>query len=163
MALRDMVARLVMEVPVVPGSYAKTLINEALTMIYDEQMWSWQLKENGWLTPGLLFPAGPGTSVGTIAAVPYTNTLVGDANASQVWQAYIANNNLPLFTQLQIRSPFYSLYNIIAVTQTGGGYGEGGYGEGGYGEGELGLTLTLDRPWMEPGGPNLSYMIYQAY
>lgn len=142
----DMIQRMLIEVPGVTSSQAKTLLNDALGLIYDSQYWSWQIKENGWLTPGLLFPSGPGTSTGTITAVPYTPTVTGNAVSSAAWAAYIAGANLPLFTQLQIRSPYYSLYNIISVNQSN----------------PSAIVLTLDRPWMEPGGV-LSYMIYQAY
>jgi hypothetical protein len=113
------------------------------------QMWSFQLQTSGWLTPGLLFPVGSGTSAGTITPTPYTPTVVGDAVASAQWAAYIAGpTNLPLFTQLQIRSPYYSLYNIISYQLNTPSAGL--------------VTLTLDRPWMEPGGTQ-GYMIYQAY
>src|SRR5580704_5364258 len=105
-----MVMRLIMEVPGLSSAYSKTLINEALGLVYDSNLWSWQLKTDGFLTPGLLFPGGSGTSLGTIMATPYTNTIVGDAISSAAWQAYITNSNRPLFTELQIRSPYYSLY-----------------------------------------------------
>lgn len=147
MSFNSMIQRMILEVPGVVSSYARTLINESLGLIYDSQMWSWQLQTSGWLTPGLLFPAGPGTSVGTITTTPYQNTVVGDATASAQWLAYITAASLPLFTQLQIRSPYYSLYSIVAVNATN----------------PAAIVLTLDRPWMEPGGTAQSYMIYQAY
>ena len=142
-----MVQRMILEVPGVVSSYAKTLLNEALGLIYDSQMWSWQLQTAGWLTPGLLFPTGPGTSAGTITVTPYQPTIIGDAVSSAAWLGYITGGNLPLFTQLQIRSPYYSLYNIISVNLAN----------------PTAIALTLDRPWMEPGGSAMSYMIYQAY
>src|ERR1700690_929031 len=142
-----MVQRLILEVPILPSAYGKTLINEALGQIYDQQMWSFQLKESGWLTPGLLFPVGPGNSAGTITTVPYTNTVTGNAAASASWLAYLTAGALPLFTQLQIRSPYYSLYNIVSVNQSN----------------PAAIVLTLDRPWMEPGGVGQTYMMYQAY
>jgi hypothetical protein len=161
-----MVQRMVLEVPGTPSSYAKTLINEALGIIYDSQMWSWQLKESGWLTPGLLFPTGPGNSAGTVTFIPYSNQVVGDAVATAAWLAYTNAGSMPLFTQLQIRSPFYSLYNIVGfvIPNGSGGYNTGGYNIGPYGGGGGGSgVLTLDRPWMEPGGAGQGYMIYQAY
>ena len=142
-----MVQRMILEVPGVVSSYAKTLLNEALGLIYDSQMWSWQLQTAGWLTPGLLFPTGPGISAGTITVTPYQPTIIGDAVSSAAWLGYITGGNLSLFTQLQIRSPYYSLYNIISVNLAN----------------PTAIALTLDRPWMEPGGLAMSYMIYQAY
>jgi hypothetical protein len=147
MSLNSMVQRMILEVPGVVSSYAKTLLNESLGIIYDSQMWSFQLQTAGWLTPGLLFPAGPGNSVGTITTTPYQNTVVGNAAASAQWLPYIMASNLPLFTQLQIRSPYYSLYNIISYNITN----------------PNAVVLTLDRPWMEPGGTGQTYMIYEAY
>jgi hypothetical protein len=146
-SLNTMSRRLSLEVPGIADSYAKTLLQEAFGFICDSQMWSFQLQVGGWLTPGLLFPGGPGTSVGTITATPYTNTLVGDATSSAAWLAYITASSQPFFPQLQIRSPYYSLYSILSVNATN----------------PAALVLTLDRPWMEPGGSQLSYMIYQAY
>jgi hypothetical protein len=127
-------------------------------------MWSFQLQTNGWLTPGLLFPGGPGTSVGTVAVSPYSALVIGDAAATAAWNAYVAASSLPLFTQLQFRSPYYSLYNIIGFANgAGGGYGQPPYGTGGYGGSTGFAALLLDRPWMEPGGLTQTYMIYQAY
>lgn len=145
MSFNGMVQRLTTEVPGLPASYATTLLNEALGMIYDAQNWSWQLGVGGWLSPGLLFASigggtGPGTSAGTVTFTPYSAKVIGDATASAEWAAYTGN---PLFTQLQIRSPFYSLYSIISYDGVS--------------------TITLDRPWMEPGGVGQAYMIYQAY
>lgn len=159
-----MAQRLVLEVPGLSVAYAITLINESLGLIFDSYMWSFQLKENGWLTPGLLFPSGPGNSVGTISVTPYTTVVVGDPIASAAWSNYINNNNLPLFTQLQIRSPYYSLYSVIGVSVLGEGTGLDvqGFDIGGFEAGDQ-LQLTLDRPWMEPVGAAVAYEIYQCY
>lgn len=126
----------------IPMPLAQTKINEALGTIYDEQIWSFQLRESGWLTPGLLFANGNQSS-GTITTTAYSNHIVGDATASALWQAYLNAGTLPLLTQFQIRSPYYSLYNIVAYDGVS--------------------TFTLDRPWMEPAGSGQAYMIYQAY
>lgn len=143
-----MARRLSLEVPGVVDSYAITLLQEALALIEDENLWSFQLAEGGFLTPGLLFPAGTvGQSVGTITATPFQNTLIGDAAASAQWAAYTATGNNPLFTSLQIREPYYSIYNIVSYSVNSNGYG----------------VITIDRPWMEPAGSGLAYMIYQCY
>lgn len=145
-----MARRLSLEVPGLADSYAKTLLNEALGHIHDEQMWSYQLKESNWLTPGLLFNsgsgAGPGSSAGSVTFTPYSNQVVGDATASAAWAAYAKR---PLLTELQIRSPYYSLYNIVGYDVTS----NPPFG-----------TFTLDRPWLEPlSTAGQAYMIYQAY
>lgn len=129
-----------------PTPLAQTKINEALGSIYDDdeqRMWSFQIRSaDNWLTPGLLFSTGT-QSAGTITATPYSNTIVGDATAAAAWVAYLNAGTLPLLTSFQIRSPYYSLYNIIAFDGVN--------------------TFTLDRNWMEPGGSGLAYMMYQAY
>lgn len=126
---------------------AQTFINEALFDIYERQMWSWQFQEAGWLTPGLQFPTQGSTSVGqsagTITVEPYSTQVVGDATAAAAWLDYFNDGTLPLLTALQIRVPYFSLYNIIDYDEVD--------------------TFTLDRPWMEPGGDEQAYMIYQAY
>jgi hypothetical protein len=43
---------------------------------------------------------------------------------------------------MQIRSPAYALYSVIAYQNP---------------------TLTIDRPWAEPEGIGLTYLMYQAY
>lgn len=148
MSLNSMAQRLILEVPGIPAAHAKNLINEALNFIYDGQMWSFQLKESGFLTPGLLFPNGSlGNSTGRITATSFQPTVIADSVASAAWLPYLNSlTNRPLFTELQIRSPYYSLYNIISVNKTN----------------PAAIILTLDRPWMEPGGSQ-TYMIYQAY
>lgn len=128
----------------VPGTnlgLVKTFINEALAMIQDEQVWSFQCKIGGWLTPGLLGGSYPGyrygqgpysqgpygggsssasprnntvfLSPGTITVTPYTNTIVGDVVATATWLSTIPNP--PFITQYQIRVPYFSLYSIIAL------------------------------------------------
>lgn len=123
---------------------AQSFLNEALGYIYDFQIWSFQFKEDGWFSPGLQFQASTfGQSLGTITATRFTDTVVGDATAAAAWLAYFNAGTLPLLTSYQIRSPYYSLYNIIAFDGVN--------------------TFTLDRPWMEPDGAGLTYMVYQAY
>lgn len=139
MAYADLKFGLVGQVPGLPMPLAATMVNEALGLIYDTQLWSFQIKESNWLTPGLLFASGTQSS-GTITATVNSDQIVGNATAAALWAAYTA---YPLLTQFQIRSPNRSLYNIVAFDGAN--------------------TFTLDRPWMEPAGSGLAYMIYQAY
>lgn len=148
MSLNSMARRLSLEVPGLPDSYAIVLLNEALGLIQDDNLWSFQLKESNWLTPGLLFTGNPGTSTGTITATAGQSFVIGNASASAAWAAYVAGGNNPFLTQCQIRSPYYSLYNIIGYDVTS----HAPFG-----------TFTLDRPWGEPSGAGQSYMVYQAY
>ena len=94
----------------------KTKINEAFTLIQDEQVWSFQLQTGGWLTPGLLGgQTASFLSPGTISIQPFTNQMTGDAVATAAW--YGASN--PFITQYQIRVPYYDIYNIIAIGGNG--------------------------------------------
>src|SRR6266446_3485331 len=102
MPFQNMVFELAGEVSGLPVPLARSKINEALGTIYDESLWSFQLAESGWLTPGLLF--GTGTqSTGTITVTAYSNQVVGDATAAALWVAYAAGGNRPLLTECQIR------------------------------------------------------------
>lgn len=131
-----------------PYALAKTHLAEALSLIEDESLWSFQLVDSGWLTPGLL---GGDTqsflSPGTISVNPFASTLTGDATASAAWQPFIGTGINPNLTQMQIRIPYYSLYNIVSVNN----------------DNPEAVVLTLDRPWMEPKQTNSGYLIYQAY
>ena len=138
----------------VPGlalPLAKSTLQLALGRVYDSQLWSFQMAEGGWLTPGLMGAQGTVfRTPGTITVAPYSTTLVGDAVASALWLAQVGR---PFITEQQIRVPAYSLYNIVAYDD-GTTVGVGNYPL---------ATLTLDRPWMEPAQVNGVYMIYQAY
>lgn len=99
-----------------------TKINEAFLTIQDENVWSFQLQEGGWLTPGLLGGTNAGVSggfpylsPGSITVSPFSNTVTGDPVATAAWVA-----PSPFFlTVQQFRIPYYSLYNIIALGNNG--------------------------------------------
>lgn len=149
MAFQDLTFGLVGDVPGLNYDRAKTFVNEALGKIYDKLIWSFQFKESNWLTPGLQFGTPNAfSSAGTISATAYNNQIIGDATASAAWAAYQTAGTLPLLTAFQIRQPYYGLYNIIAYDTTS----NPPFG-----------TFTLDRPWLEPTGTGLTYMVYQAY
>src|ERR1700690_1992386 len=149
MSLNTMSQRLVLEDPGIAADYARTLLREALGFICDSRLWSWQLQTAGFLTPGLLFPGGPGVSLGTITVTPYSNQIIGDAVSSAARQAYIANNTRPLFTELQTRTPASTLFSTIAIDK---GTTTPPF-----------TTIRIAPPWMEPKGASQAYMIYQAY
>ena len=93
---------------------AKTRVNEAVQKIQNENTWSFQCKSGGWLTPNLLgSPTTTFLSPGTITVTPFSTTILGDAVATAAWVAPVPYP--PLLTQQQIRVPYYSLYNIIAI------------------------------------------------
>jgi hypothetical protein len=117
MALNNMVQEL-LGIPGTNFGLVKTKINEALQLIQDERVWSFQLQTGGWLATGLLGGTANGfLSPGTITVTPGQNTIIGDAAATAAWTA--AAPYPPLLTQKQIRVPYYSLYNIIALGNNG--------------------------------------------
>ena len=132
-------------VPDTPLSRSQTGVVRALEAIYDQCDWSWQKGFSGWLAPGVIFQEGSFTTT------PYSNQIVADATATAELVAYTGN---PLITQLQYRNPAYAIYDIV-------GYDSGSNDDSpnpGF------VTLTLDRPWMEPTtGPGQPFMIYQVY
>jgi hypothetical protein len=151
MSLNTMSKRMTLEIPNLSDIYARTLLDEALGVIEDEQMWSFQASEANWITPGLLFPstnAAVANSAGTVTVVIGSTQVIGDATASAAWAAYVASNPFAALTVCQFRSPYFSLYNIVDYNTTA----NPPFG-----------TLTLDRVWGEPAGTKQPYMIYQAY
>ena len=151
---RDMQKELLGDVPGLPLPYSATLINRSLKLIYDEQRWSFQVKESGWLSPGLL--GGQPTNLsyrspGRISVATYQNTVYADAVATTLWGSLIGR---PFLTEQQFRIPSYALYNIIAYYAPGDNPDD---------PGTPFATLVLDRNWMEPTQVNAVYMIYQAY
>ena len=109
--------------------------------IYDQTDWSFQKGFSGWLAPGVIFQNGSFTTT------PYSDQIIADATATA---ALVAYTGMPLITQLQYRNPGYAIYSIV-------GYDFNTINPGF-------VTLTLDRPWMEPTtGPGQPFMIYQVY
>jgi hypothetical protein len=115
---------------------SETLVNRGLNKVYDESIWGFQLKTGGFSTPAEV-------TAGTITSVTGQSTVVGNAVASAAWAAIPAPF---LLTQFQIRLPNFNLYNVIGSVTLAGI-----------------TTLTLDRPWAEPGGVGQGYQLYQAY
>ena len=116
-------------------------VRRALEAIYNQTDWSFQKGFAGWLAPGVLF------NTGTFTTTPYSNQVIADATATAALRAY---TGLPLITQLQYRNPAFAIYDIV-------GYDYNTIHAGF-------VTLTLDRPWMEPGkGTGQPYYIYQHY
>lgn len=142
MALYDIAFNLTRLVPGSPLARCQTGVQRALEAIYDQVDWSFQKGFSGWLAPGMVFDG-----VGTFTTTPYSNQIIADATATAALIAYTGN---PLLTQLQYRNPAFAIYDIV-------GYDYNTINPGF-------VTLTLDRPWMEPGsGPGQPYYIYQHY
>ena len=102
----------------VPGTnfgLVGTKLNEAFAAIQNENVFSFQVQTGNWLTPGLLGGNANGSylSPGTITVVPFTTTIIADPIATAAWLNPVPYP--PILTQQQIRVPYYSLYNIIAL------------------------------------------------
>jgi hypothetical protein len=142
MSLYDVAFNLTRLVPNTPLSRSQTGVRRALEAIYNQCDWSFQKGFSGWLAPGMVF-----NGVGSFTTTPYSNQVIADATATTALQAYTGN---PLITQLQYRNPAFAIYDIV-------GYDYNTINPGF-------VTLTLDRPWMEPGsGTGQPYYIYQHY
>lgn len=102
MALRDMIGSLMGRIPKLSSQLARTLINDSLAKIYDENTWSFNLFEAGWLTPSLV-------QAGTITTQVGYDTVVGDPTAVAAWNAIAL-----ILVRMQIRLPAYALYSVIA-------------------------------------------------
>lgn len=119
MAFSNMIQQM-LGIPGMSRGLAATFINEAFTKIQNQNMWSFQCVNGGWLTANLL---GGQTfqsqflSPGTITVTPFTTTITADAVATAAWTAPVPYP--PLLTQQQIRVPLYALYDIIALGNNG--------------------------------------------
>jgi hypothetical protein len=141
MSLGTVAMNLTRLVPDSPLPRCQTAVSRALEAIYNQVDWSWSKGFGGWLAPGILFDTGSFTTT------PYSNQVVADAYATA---ALIAHTGRPFLTELQYRNPGYAIYDIVEYDYNTINPGF--------------VTLTLDRPWMEPTtGPGQPFSIYQAY
>jgi hypothetical protein len=88
--------------PTLPLALAKTYVQRALSKILDQNLWSFQLGESGWLSPSQIV-------AGTITATVGSQTITGNAVATTAWQAA----GVTQLKQMQIRIPSFNLYNIV--------------------------------------------------
>ena len=141
MSLGSIAFNLTKLVPDSPLARCQTAVYRALESIYDQADWSFSKGFAGWLAPGIVFNSG------TFTTTQYSNQIIADASVTAQILAYTGQ---PLITQLQYRNPAFSIYDIV-------GYDYNTINPGF-------VTLTLDRPWLEPGsGPGQPFIIYQAY
>jgi hypothetical protein len=137
--LIDMTSELTELVPAMSRIRARRLINRAFKYVQDSCMWSFQLGQGGFSTPGV-------TTAGTFTCALGQNTVVGDAVASAAWLA------LPLYwaaTLQQIRAQGFSIYSVIALDATN----------------PNAVVLTLDRPFVDPLAfyTGVGYQMFMAY
>jgi len=119
-AFQNLIQDVLGTIPGMNRGLAATRINEAFSAIQLENVWNFQTVTGGWLTPNILGSPNAQSqliSPGTISVIPFTNTITGDAVATSVWTQGVPYP--PLLTQMQIRVPTYSIYNIIALGNNG--------------------------------------------
>lgn len=138
----DLKAELAQAIPGLSRIYAGTLINRAWNVIRQANLWSFQLGQGGFSTPGVT-TAGSITVSGGLGS----STLIGNAAATSAWAA------LPFYfipTVQQIRVTGYSIYSIISYdTVINAPF----------------ATLTLDRPFIDPlpSFSGVGYQMFQAF
>ncbi len=135
MPLANYVGDLMGTVPRLDPVYAANIVNSAWKDILDERIWSFLVGEGVLLAPQII-------TSGTVTTVQFSPTVNLDATAN----AALNNLNQPLITQRQLRVGIGggSVYNIIGYSNAG-------------------ATLTLDRPFLEPGGATQQYQCYRCY
>src|SRR5438477_215032 len=143
MSLLDMQNELRGCVPKVPLAYCKTLVNRAWRTVRERNLWSFQLFEGEWITPGIV------TGTGQATVTQGLNTVSLDAAATTFLDAALLAQPWSGITQRQFRVQLSGIYNIWDYDPNGNGAG-------------LGL-LTLDRQFAESSGTGNGYQIYQCY
>lgn len=134
MAFVDMYSELHGAVPKVPYDYCRTLIKRAWKDICRNNLWSFQLFEDRWITPEVI-------TAGTVTVTQGSTAVTLDATAAA---AVLAAAYVPtLITKRQFRVGVSGIYNIWAW--------DGGTG------------LTLDKVYAESSGSGQSYSILQCY
>jgi hypothetical protein len=134
-AFVDMFSELSGCVPKIPIDYCKTLVNRAYQDIGRKSLWSYQLFEANWTSPGVV-------NAGTVTTVQGSNQVTFNATA------ITAINAIGLFpssvTQRQFRVGISTIYNIWDWNSVSG-------------------VATLDRPFAEASAAATAYTILQCY
>jgi len=141
MALQDMQAELRGAVPKLPFSFTRTLINRARNVIYNSDLWSFNLYEGSWISPAVV-------TTGTVTVVQGSDTIQFDATATAAINVSQLAYPTSLITQRQIRpgstAGIAQIYNLIQYDQITG-------------------VATLDRIYADTSGTAISYQMYQLY
>lgn len=136
MAYADLAAELAGVLPGISPILASTYIKRAWREIRDERNWSFKTAQAGLVCPLAI-------QTGTCAIVQTSNSIIFDATASTALGGFVTG--VPLITQMQVRFGGGPLYRMVTVTNI------------------FPLTITLDRPVVEPTNVANSYLVYRAY
>lgn len=136
MSFQSMAAELRGTVPKCPFPLLKTWINRAYKEVRDRNLWSFQLAEGQWISPGQI-TAGVATATQGSKIVQMDETAAAAINSE-------GTTAFSLITQRQFRIASGGVYNI-------------------YGWNPTTMQLTLDRMYGETTSTSASYFIYQVY
>ena len=133
----ELISALTGELPGYSAFLAKRHIGHAWRDILQRRTWSFLIQDGGFNAPALI-------QSGYVTVTQNSNLVVADPLlAGPAFQ--LAVSATPPLTQLQFRiSTAGAIYNIVSWNNTT-------------------LTLTLDRPILEPSGVQAGYMVYQCY
>lgn len=143
MAFVDLYSELTGCIPKLDQDFAKKLVNRAYADIRRSNLWSFQLFEANWISPAI-------ENSGTVTVVQGSSTVTFDATASTAVAALAALTGpfpTPLLQRQFRQGSATTIYNIWAYDGTT----------------PSAVELTLDRPYVEESGSDLTYSIYQCY
>lgn len=140
MAFGDMVAELRGITPKVPIEYCPTLINRAWREIRQQNLWSFNIYEQSWITPPII-------NAGSVTVQQGFNTIVFDMTAILAIEAAQIASPYSLITQRQFRIAVGGIYNIMSLAPDFATSG----------------IAYLDRIWGEASATASTYTIYQVY
>lgn len=135
MAYIDMRTELRGSFPKLPWDYTGTIVNRAWRDVRRQNLWSFQLFEANWTSPGII-------NSGTATVTQGLNYVTVSSAAAAAINAQALNPLSPIINR-QFRVGISTIYNIFAWDTVS--------------------TLTLDRIYAEPSGTNVAYSIFQCY
>lgn len=122
-------------VPKFPFAYTPTIINRAWRDVRESNLWSFNLFQSNWISPGLVGNGGV-TVVQGSPSITFNSTAIASINAFQLANTYV------LITQLQFRIASGDIYSVISYSPGTG-------------------VAILDRPYADPSFTNGTYLLYQ--
>lgn len=135
--LIELASEITGEVPGISHQFARKYINQALSSIQRDYLWSWNIGEGILITPGAL-------GTGTVSVTLWSRNVTFDSNAQAVLNPLVISNDPNSIIKRQFRLPNGPVYNIL------------GYDPG------TGIA-TLDRIYTEPTNPTATFVIYRCY
>lgn len=122
-------------VPRIDPLLAQNIVNKAWADILDERLWSFLVGEGVLLAPQIV-------TTGSVTTTQFSKTVNLDTPANTA----LTGLTEPLITSRQLRVGIGggAVYNIVGFDN-------------------IAKTITLDRPYLEPGGASQQYQCYRCY